>query len=64
MSYSVTIKGFASQKDAKAFYDWFEGSGEQDYGTYCELTDSDQYLTDMKQKVVIKDKNVEFWVKG
>jgi hypothetical protein len=35
--FKVTLKGFKTKKQAKAFLDWYEGSGEQYFDDYLDI---------------------------
>jgi hypothetical protein len=48
MSIQVVITGFASDKHAKTFVDWFEGQGEQDCDIWFEDRGIESQLVDCK----------------
>ena len=61
---SVTFKGFNTEKQAKAFIDWYEGQGEQDSATWFEAGSILEHaLVNMKEsyplKVIDNNINVE-----
>lgn len=37
--YSVTLAGFRTRKQAKAFLDWYEGMGEQSFDDYLDIAE-------------------------
>lgn len=55
MNYSLLIKGFKTQAQAQAFYDWYEGHGEQDACIWFECRkdegeiEVDSMLVDMSK---------------
>lgn len=68
--YSVTIKGFKTLEQAEAFYDWYEGQGEQAAIDWfeCRLGEDPELgmryaLTDMSKAPELTSDGLTFYVK-
>jgi len=49
-NFKVVFDGFETEEQAKAFADWYEGSGEQDAGTWLDSGDSGLCCADVDMK--------------
>lgn len=69
--YSLTIKGFKTAAQAKAFIEWYEGQGEQNASVWFECRQSEGQLdvdfmpVDCSKKYEWDDsgKNLTAWLK-
>ena len=48
--FKVVFDGFETEAQAKAFAEWFEGSGEQDAGNWLEASNCGLYCVDVNMK--------------
>lgn len=55
--YTVTFKGFERLEQAKAFADWYAGSGEQDSAAWLEECTDMQFAN--AEKITTTDEGVE-----
>ena len=46
-NFKVVFDGFENEAQAKAFAEWFEGSGEQDAGNWLEASNSGLYCANV-----------------
>ena len=49
-NFKVIFDGFETEKQAQAFADWYEGSGEQDAGNWLDSTESGLCCADVNMK--------------
>ncbi len=50
--FCLLLKGFKSLEDAKVFWDWFEGSGEQEAPIWFEGRSKYTYWADIRTKLI------------
>jgi len=57
--YSVKIDGFKTRKEAQAFYEWYEGQGEQDICIWLECRKDEGIIDVDSANVVGREKWID-----
>lgn len=55
---TLTIKGFETEEQAQAFWEWYEGQGEQNLSDWMDCQDNDiKYMNTVAPFRLVKDAN-------